>query len=92
VSFQATTDAVTATLTGTSLKASEHVASVLLVDATTGSAVSLDYGISTAVTADSAGLLSTVSVPIKGVSVPSPVRAYLMIDTSPVATRTLPIP
>lgn len=92
VAFAATADAVTATLTGSTLPLADHVAAVLLVDAATGKPVTLDYGLSTARTADAAGALATVSVPIAGKTLPPMARAYLMIDTWPAATATIAVP
>jgi outer membrane protein assembly factor BamB len=92
VVFAATTDAVTATVTGSSLKLAEHVVSLLLVDAASGAPVSLDYGTTSTRTADASGLLTGASVPIKGKMVPGSVRAYLMIDTTPAAMTTLAVP
>lgn len=91
VTFAATTDAVTATLAGSTLLVSEHVASVLLVDATSGNPVALSYGPTTQHT-PSSGPFATVTVPITGITVPPQVRAYLMIDTYPAAMDTLTIP
>src|SRR5262249_29983684 len=66
VAFTASAEAVTATLTGSTLRASDHVASVLLVDAATGKPVTLGYGLETTHTASASGVLETVSVPTKG--------------------------
>jgi hypothetical protein len=82
VTFTATADAVTATLTGTTLKATEHLVGVLLIDATTGVPVSLDYGLTTVRKTAADGTLQSVSVPITGKSVPSSLRAYLMVDAT----------
>ncbi len=92
VTFAGSADAVTATLTGSTLAAADHVAAVLLVDATTGAPVSLDYGLTTAHTTTSDGKLATVTLPITGKNVPQSVTAYLMIDTSAVASATLTLP
>ncbi len=92
VTFAATADAVTATLAGSALKPADHIASVLLVDAVTGKAVTLDYGLTTQNTTTAGGQYATVSVPITGKTVPAMVRAYLMIDVFPAATATLAVP
>jgi outer membrane protein assembly factor BamB len=92
VAFSATTDAVTATLTGTTLPLAEHVAAVLLVDAATGKAVTLDYGLQTTRKADAGGVLQSVSVAITGKTVPPQARVYLMIDMWPAATATIAVP
>jgi outer membrane protein assembly factor BamB len=92
VTFAATSDAVTATVGGSSLKLAEHACAVLLIDASTGQPVTLDYGLTTTRSADGGGNLATVSIPITGKTVPPMVRAYLMIDTTPAASTTLTIP
>ncbi len=90
VAFSATATAVTATITGSSLLVTDHVASLLLIDATTGDPVSLSYGISTTRTPAS-GPLATVSIPIP-TTVPSQLRVYLMIDTYPAARGAVTVP
>jgi hypothetical protein len=92
VTFAATTAAVSATVTGSSLKLAEHVVSLLLVDAATGAPVSLDYGTTSTRSADANGLLTGAGVPIMGKTVPPSVRAYLMIDTVPAAMATVAVP
>jgi hypothetical protein len=92
VALAATSSSVTATLTGSTLQASAHVLSVLLVDATTGSPVALPYALGTVVTPAADGTLASVSVPFNGATVPASARAYLMVDTGPVANATLTIP
>jgi len=92
VAFSATASAVTATLTGSTLAAADHVSSVLLVDAASGTPVSLSYGPITRTTADGSGNLSTVTVPLPPTGLPAQVRAYLMVDTYPAAVATLSLP
>src|SRR5262249_25512699 len=92
VSFAVADRAVTATLAGSKLALADHVASVLLIDATSGAPISLDYGLVTERTADGAGKLLTVKVPYGDKPIPHSVRAYLMIDVSPVADATLVVP
>jgi hypothetical protein len=92
VTFTTTSTGVTATLTSGTLVAADHLASVLLVDATTGSPVTLGYALDTVRTPAADGTLASVTVPFTGATVPSSVRAYLMIDTMPVANATLTIP
>ena len=65
---------------------------ILLVDAATNRPVSLDYGLRTQRTADQNGVITGVTLPIKGQNVPSQVRAYLMIDTSRTQMSPLTIP
>ncbi len=84
--------AVTATLTGTTLRADEHAVSLLLLDAATGKPVAVDYGFVTTRQTDTGGLIQSVSVPLAGVTVPASVRAYLMVDTYPAFRATLAIP
>ncbi len=82
---------VTATLTGSPLRATEHAFGILLVDAATGRPVSLDYGLTMAKTANPDGSVATVSLelPATGTALPASVRAYLMVDTYPAARSTL---
>jgi outer membrane protein assembly factor BamB len=91
VTFTATSSAVTATLTGSTVSSTEHVASVLLIDPTTGSPVPLSYGPVTTHTPAS-GPFAAVTVPIAGLTLPSQLRAYLMIDTYPAAVGMVTIP
>ncbi len=92
VSFAAQSGAVTATLVGSTLQASEHRLGILLIDAVTDNPVPLDYGYSTQQSADEAGDLETVSVTFARDQVPGQVRAYLMVDTYPAAVATVAIP
>jgi hypothetical protein len=92
VNFTAASDSVTATLSGTALRLTDHVAALLLVDDASGLPVALDYGLDTMRTADAGGLLASVQLPFRGKPVPSKVRVYLMIDVSQVASTTLTIP
>jgi outer membrane protein assembly factor BamB len=93
VSFTATSTAVTAAVSGSHLALAEHVAAILLVDATTGAPLSLDYGLVTKRGADSAGNLATVTLPLPtDRTLPAAVTAYLIIDVSPVASANLSIP
>ena len=95
VAFQAKpagmfTDATaTATLTGSTLKLSEHAVSILLIDTATGSPVGINYGLSTQRTATAQGNLQQVVVTLPSGKVPTSARAYLMIDTYPAAKADL---
>jgi hypothetical protein len=89
VAFAIANGAVTATLTGSQLALKDHLASILLVDATTGKPVTLGYGLDTTRTAAMDGTIATVSVPFGMNTVPKSVRAYLMIDTSAAAMSAL---
>jgi outer membrane protein assembly factor BamB len=90
VSFAVGADSITATVGGPSVSPSDHLAAVLVVDASTGQPVVLPYGTGTARTTNADGSLATVSVPTTGVTLPASMQAYLMIDTTPVAAGTLP--
>jgi outer membrane protein assembly factor BamB len=92
VAFSAASDGVTATLTGSSLQLSQHLASILLVDPTTGSPVTLGYALDSVRTAAADGTIATVKIPYNGKSHPANARAYLMIDTGAVANTTLALP
>jgi hypothetical protein len=93
VSFAATSSSVTAMVSGSHLALAEHVAAILLVDAASGAAISLDYGLVTTRVADGAGNLAQVTLPLPTAkTLPAQVKAYLMIDVSPVASASLTIP
>jgi hypothetical protein len=92
VSFAAGEDWVTASLTGSGLSLAAHSFAVLLVDATTGRPVSLDYGLDTTRDSDNAGNVTAVTLTFERAAVPTQVRAYLMVDTYPAAVDTLSLP
>lgn len=88
--FSSANGALTATVTGSSVKPAEHLVGVLAVDASTGQPVSLQYGTQTTRTTNADGTLATVSVPTKGVTLPAQMRVYLMVDTAVGQKGTLP--
>jgi hypothetical protein len=90
VTFAADKSRVVATLAGGSLRADQHVAAVLLVDAATGRPVTLDYGPSTKRLTGRNQVITSVELPLKP-GVPANVRAYLMVDTYPAAMADLVI-
>ena len=90
VAFAASANAVTATITGGTLTKADHLFAVLLVDATTGEPVSLAYGTKTTVTTDGGGHATSVAVDTTGATLPVAMRAYLMVDTVPVARGMVP--
>jgi outer membrane protein assembly factor BamB len=92
VDFAASATGVTATLTGTALRADTQSVALLLLDAATGTPIPLDYGFTTARTIGPTGLVETVTVPFGTVTPPASVRAYLMVDAYPAAVQTLPVP
>ena len=79
-------------MTGSSLQAAQHLASLLLVDASTGSPVTMGYALDSVRTPAADGTLATVSIPFNGHTYPASVRAYLMIDSTPVANATIALP
>jgi outer membrane protein assembly factor BamB len=89
VGFAAWATGVTATLTGTSLRAADHAYTVLLIDTATGAPLLLDYGGKSKVVADAGGLVSTVSIGFGTVVPPAAMRAYLLVDTYPAASGNL---
>ncbi len=91
VAFAVTDTAVTATITASALRADQHTLGILLVDATTGRPVSLDYGLVTSHETDPNGVVRTVTLAAARASLPASVRAYLMVDTTPAARATLTI-
>jgi outer membrane protein assembly factor BamB len=90
VAYASNGGALTATLTGSTLKLAEHVVSLAVVDAATGAPVPLDYAFSTTATANPDGTLATVSVATTGVTLPAAMRVHVMIDTFSVAQGALP--
>jgi hypothetical protein len=83
--FASTGTAITATVSGSQVKISEHLAALLVVDGSTGLPVTLEYGTGTTRTANADGTLATVSVPTKGATLPATMNAFLMIDTTAAA-------
>jgi outer membrane protein assembly factor BamB len=84
---------VTATYTGSSIKKSEHVLAILLVDATTGAPLSLDYGLKTTRTAGADGAVQTVTLDVTGAKAATgKLRAYAMVDTYPVGSGVVTLP
>ncbi|HEX4458145.1 MAG TPA: hypothetical protein VIA18_09245, partial [Polyangia bacterium] len=81
---------VTATLVGSQIVAADHVASLLLVDATTNTPISLNYGLTTKTTVDGSGMLATVTVPLAGKTLPATTRVHLMIDTASAYVGNIP--
>ena len=92
VTFAATADAITATLTGSTLVAGDHVTSLLVVDAATGKPVTLGYALESTRTTSATGALASVGIPIKGHTLPKNVRVYLMVDTAAAAKGALALP
>jgi outer membrane protein assembly factor BamB len=90
VTFSSANGALTANVTGSSVKPSEHLAGLLAVDASTGQPVSLQSGTQTTRTTHADGTLASVSVPTKGATLPAQMRVYLMVDTTVGAKGTLP--
>jgi hypothetical protein len=80
---------VRAAITGSRIRASEHVVGLLLVDADTGKPVVLDYGVDTVRTVDPSGNVSAIEVPFANRPVPAHLRAHILVDTRRVATRSL---
>lgn len=92
VTFEAATDRVTAALQGSALQVNTHQVSLLLVDAATGSAVTLPYGLATTRSTEPFEGLTSVTLAFEPGTVPARVRAYLMVGIYPAAVETLEIP
>jgi outer membrane protein assembly factor BamB len=90
VAFASTADAITATVTGSPVLTSQHLAAILVLDASSGQPVTLEYGTGTTRTSNADGTLATVTVPTKGVTLPAQMQVALMVDTTPVAQAMLP--
>jgi len=93
VAFTADASGVTATLTGSALRSDAQAVGLLLIDAVTGAAVSLDYGFTTERTTNPDGTLASVRVPFGTDDVvPEQMRVYLMVDTYPAAREVVSLP
>ncbi len=89
VAFTVEQTDLVATIDGASLEAEEHSYGLLVVDAATGSPLSLDYGLSTSREAAGDGAIREVRLDVEGVTMPVDARVYLMVDTYPAAVGTL---
>ncbi len=85
VSFSRDESSATATISGGSLRKTDHVFSLLLVDARSGRALPLYYTQRSDVRANADGEVTSVSVAFDEVEIPEEVRAYYMVDTHPAA-------
>ncbi len=84
VSFDSNGERVTATVTGSSIKASEHTINLLVTDAELRP-LQLDYGLDTELESDSNGNLTSVSIGYDAASAPEAVLFYLIVDGAPLA-------
>jgi hypothetical protein len=82
---------VSAAISGSSLKTSEHVFSILLVDEKTGRPVPAKYIYDTKVAADDSGIVKDISLSLKGIKFKGRARAYYMVDTYPAAKDVVEI-
>jgi hypothetical protein len=90
VQLSRSNDAVVATLAGSSLQSEEHNFGILILDASTGVPVGLNYTERTE-QAPASGPVETVTLDLTDVAdVPTSLRAYLMVDAYPAAVDTLP--
>lgn len=100
VTFTREAEAIKATLTGSQVKLADHLVSLLVVDsapagltgaaATVGLPVTLEYGLGTTRTTNGDGSVATVQVPTKGVTLPTSMKAYLIVDVGVAATGDVP--
>ena len=71
--------------------ASGHVISIVLTDASTGAPVGINYRADTSTATDGHGNISRVTLSIPaGTQMPASVRAYVVSDVFPLASRVLP--
>jgi hypothetical protein len=90
VAFSRDATKVTATLSGSTLRADEHSLAILLIDAASGAPISLDYGLSSARTSNADGTIASVTLALPSDKpLPPSLRAYLMVDTAPAAVASL---
>lgn len=77
-------------LTNGTLRRDEHVFAVLLVDASTGDPVLVNYGLDTSVVATGDGVVTSISLELPPeAALPATVRAWAMVDVTPMAGATL---
>ena len=82
-------DGVTATFTTTTLRADEHVFSILVTDAN-GNPVPLYYTKKTSIYANADGTIASVALKLdKGEAIPDGAQVHVMVDTYPVYTGAL---
>jgi hypothetical protein len=86
VTFSGSASALTATVTGSQIDPTQHLAALLAVDPSTGLPITLEYGTSTTRTTASDGTLASVSVPTMGTTLPATVQVFLMVDTTAAAS------
>ena len=91
ISLATSTDGITATFGGTTLKKDEHVYSIVLVDGS-GEAVPLYYTADTSTDAGDGGALSSVSLKfLESENVKGDYTAYVLVDTYPVYSQNVTI-
>ncbi len=92
VTFSEEPGSIDATVAGSQIEVADHLSALLVVDATTGLPVPLDYGTATTLKTALDGTLSGVSIPTSGLDagLPASMRVHLMVDTASVAEGTLP--
>ena len=87
--FSLGSSTIDASIVGAQVKPSEHLVSLLAVDATTGQPINLDYAFGQTIKANPDGTLASLSVTTKGVTLPPTMRVYVMVDTTVGAKGTL---
>ena len=92
VTFSVEDDRLKAKVENSSLLVEDHVLGLLLIDASTGSPVNMDYAGETERKGDNDGNLTEVSIPLENVSTPVSMRAHLMVDTYPADATELVLP
>jgi len=88
VKFEYTPTSIKATFKNSSLKKSQHVYSIMVVDATTGNPLPLYYTKRTHVVANN-DIVEEVSIEFEKGQVKGQVIAYCIVDTYPVAAKSL---
>jgi len=88
VIFEYTPTSIKATFKNSSLKKSQHVYSIMVVDATTGNPLPLYYTKRTHVVANN-DIVEKVSIEFDKGQVNGRVIAYCIVDTYPVAAKSL---
>ncbi|MDH3622910.1 MAG: PQQ-binding-like beta-propeller repeat protein [Myxococcales bacterium] len=89
VEFSRSAGSIVATLTDSTLMREDHNFGILLLDASNGVPVGLNYTANTAHSPETTGTIEEVTLNVTGVELPGSLRVYLMVDAYPAAVQTL---
>lgn len=86
--IEAGADALTVTLTGSTLAADAHRLGILLVDEASGEPVSMGYGVATTQTVEG-GVITGGTLQLDGAALPASTRVIVLADTVPIASEVI---